>query len=197
MAIKRKDIRAILENDELSIEDRVKGIMDLAHVETDQLRDEADALRQELTKANADLEEANGKITDKQTALDTVTSDFEAYKTQSAVKQENDSKANAYKTILKEAGISDKRIAQVMKVTDLSEFTLNKDGSIRDTDKVKANVLEEWAEFIPVTETINSEVATPPNLGHVDTKMTKEEIMAVKDRDERRRLIQENPDAFR
>ena len=43
MALKRADIRTILENTETSNDDKAKAILDALHKETDELKDQLDA----------------------------------------------------------------------------------------------------------------------------------------------------------
>ena len=46
MALKRADIRTILENTETSNDDKAKAILDALHKETDELKDQLDAKKQ-------------------------------------------------------------------------------------------------------------------------------------------------------
>lgn len=46
MALKRADIRTILENPETSNDDKAKAILDALHKETDELKDQLDAEKQ-------------------------------------------------------------------------------------------------------------------------------------------------------
>ena len=51
MALKRADIRTILENPETSNDDKAKAILDALHKETDELKDQLDAEKTARTQA--------------------------------------------------------------------------------------------------------------------------------------------------
>lgn len=197
MAIGRRHVREILENESLSADEKVKGIMDLLHTETDTLRDQFDALQAEKTQLEADLQASRNETQEKHTALETARSEFEAYKTEQAENAIKSNKAKLYRAMLKEAGISDHRIETVMNVTDLSQLSLNQDGSLRNAEKIAGDIKEKWADFIPVVETNPSEVDIPPaNIAPDGTTLTKEQIMGISDRRERRKAIAEHPELF-
>ena len=60
MALKRADIRTILENPETSNDDKAKTILDALHKETDELKDQLDAEKTARTQAEKDRDAANG-----------------------------------------------------------------------------------------------------------------------------------------
>ena len=82
-----------------------------------------------------------------------------------------------------------------MKVTDLAPINV-KDGAIEDAENVKAAIQDEWGAFIAHTSTHGAKVENPPaNAG--GAKMTKDEIMAIKDTSARQKAIAENIEQFR
>lgn len=103
-------------------------------------------------------------------------------------------KASLYRAALREAGISERHLDSVMKVTDLENVGVV-DGALADPDAVKEAIVSEWGDFIPQTTTHGAKVDNPPR--KADGGMTKDEIMAVRDTQERQRLIAENIDQFR
>ena len=58
MALKRADIRKILENAETSNDDKAKAILDALHKETDELKDQLDAEKTARTQAEKERDEA-------------------------------------------------------------------------------------------------------------------------------------------
>ena len=64
--------------------------------------------------------------------------------------------------MLKEIGVSEKRIDAVMKVTDLDAIELDEQGAIKDLDKAKENAQTEWSDFIQTTTTKGADTSTPP-----------------------------------
>ena len=128
------------------------------------------------------------------TKYDALKDDFDAYKKDVSAKESKATRESAYKKLLKEAGVSEKRIDAVLKVSDVDSLEMEDDGSFKDSDKILENIKEEWADFITTTETRGVKTATPPKSTNV--KMTKEEIMKIEDDGERQKAIAENHDLF-
>ena len=63
--------------------------------------------------------------------------------------------------MLKAAGVSEKRIPAILKVTDLNGIEMDGD-KIKDADKHTQNVKTEWAEFVESTNTTGANTTTPP-----------------------------------
>lgn len=109
-------------------------------------------------------------------------------------KETRAAKETAYRELLKAAGISEKRLESVLKVTDLEKVQLE-DGKLKDADKLTASVKEEWADFIVKTETTGASTSQPPANGS-GGNMTKEQILGIKDGSARRKAMAENPQLF-
>ena len=103
-------------------------------------------------------------------------------------------KKDAYKALLTEAGVSEKRIDKILKITDLSGIELDEDGKIKDSDKHKKDITEEWADFIVTEGREGAETSNPP--GNTGKYKTKDEIMSIKDAGERQQAIAENHELF-
>lgn len=103
-------------------------------------------------------------------------------------------KKDAYKALLSEVGVSEKRIDKILKVTDLGSVELDEDGKIKDSDKHKKTISEEWADFIVKEGKEGADTSTPP--GNAGKYKTKDEIMSIKDTGERQQAIAENHELF-
>jgi len=90
---------------------------------------------------------------DKQTAEDSATTaekwkvkyeaakkDFSDFKAEQAKKDTRAAKENAYRELLKEAGVSEKRIEAVLKVSDVDGVELTDKGEIKGADKLTASI---------------------------------------------------------
>lgn len=120
--------------------------------------------------------------------------EFNDYKKEITAKETKAAKTDAYKALLKETGISEKRIDSILRVTNLDDIELE-DGKIKDSDKLKDTIKTEWEDFIVKTETKGANTQTPPaNTG--GGKKTKEEILAIKDTVERQKAMAENKELF-
>ena len=142
-----------------------------AHTETvNAIKEERDSLKadasrlasveKDLAKANEELEKFKaGDWEKKYTDLKT---EYSTYKTDVETKATKAAKESAYKKLLLDAGVSDKRIDAVMRVSSVDSITLDKDGKIEGADKLLENVKTEWADFIVTKSEQGAKTATPP-----------------------------------
>lgn len=190
MALKRADIRTILENAETSNDDKAKAILDALHKETDELKDQLDAEKTARTQAEKDRDAANGG---KQAAEKALTD----YKAQQTQKDTRAAKAEAYKQLLKDNGVYEKYFDRVVKMTgaDIDALELDENGKAKNAKKFMDNLKDEvWGNFVFNTKTEGAKVDTPPT--NTGSKMTKDQIFAIKDAGERQAAIAANADLF-
>lgn len=121
--------------------------------------------------------------------------EYDGYKNEVQAKELATRKEAAYRNLLKETGVSDKRLDSVLKVTDLSKVELGEDGKLKDTETLAANIKSEWADFIVTSSQQGAKTATPPSGGGKVFK-TKDEIMAITDTPTRQKAIAENHELF-
>lgn len=178
-------------------EEQIDTIVE-AHTETvDALKDEVSKYKtaaERLPAVEKELNELKATGGDFEQKYNALKEEYENYKTEQSAAAEKRAKEEAYKEMLKEAGVSEKRIATVMRVTNLSEIKLDKDGKLTNKDKLVEDVKKEWADFIDTKETKGADVKKPPE--NNGGKMTKEEILKIKDTAERQQKIAENLELF-
>jgi len=185
--------RAFLKGLELTDEQVSKIIA--AHAETvDGLKEVNEGLTAELKKAQEEASKATGNGSDWEAKYNKATQELEELKTQHEKEKELGAKKSAYTALLKETGVSEKRIPAILKLVNFEEVALNKDGHIKDEKSVAESIKEDWSDFIVETIQRGEDVSTPPK--HSSGGMTKEEIMAIKDTTERQQAIADNPQAF-
>ncbi len=161
------------------------------------------------TRYKTKLDEIDELTTAKQTAEDSATTaakwetkykalkeDFSNFKAETAKKETRSAKENAYRALLKEAGIGEKRIEAVLRVSDVDGVELDEKGKIKDSQKLVKDIKAEWADFIVTTETKGAETSVPP-ANNGGSAITKDEIFKIKDASERQRAIAENINLFR
>ena len=192
----RKWLEGILENEELSTKEKAQQIMDGHIAVTDGLKDERDSFKAEAEKAG-DLQKElddlkNGE--DFQKKYEDEHKAFEDFKKKTADDAEAAKVKSAYRKLLAGEGIGEKRLDSILKVTDLSKLKLDKDGNLEDVDGLKKAINDEWGEFKTKVTEKGAVVEKPLQTGKA-TK-TKEEIMAIKDTDERQKAIAENHELF-
>ena len=179
MALKRADIRTILENPETSNDDKAKAILDALHKETDELKDQLDAEKTARTQAEKDRDAANGG---KQAAEKALT-DYKA-------------KEAKFRELLKSAGVLDKYADRVVRLSgeDIDKLELDDKGEVKDAKKHADSLKADWSDFVGTTTTTGAKVDTPPT--NTGSKMTKDQIFAIKDAGERQAAIAANADLF-
>ena len=193
----RKWLEGILENEELTAKEKAQQIMD-GHISvTDGLKEERDSYKTEAEKA-ADLQKqlddhlANGE--DYKKKYEEEHKAFEDFKKQTASEAEAAKIRSAYRKLLADEGIGEKRLDSILKVTDLTKLKLDKDGNLEDVDGLKKAINDEWGEFKVTVKETGAVVEKPIQTGKA-TK-TKDEIYAIKDTAERQKAIAENHELF-
>ena len=97
--------------------------------------------------------------------------------------------------MLKDAGVSEKRIDSIIRVTDLNKVELDDEGKIKDSGELAKSIKDEWSDFIVTESKQGANVSNPPaNTG--GNKMSKDEIMAIKDTSARQKAMLEKKELF-
>ena len=197
MAFTRKMLKAMSIDDE-----KIDQIIE-AHLETlNSIKDERDSYKEDAEKM-ADLQKELKELKDNakdesknpwKAKFDELKDEYEQYKQDEATKETKRTKENAYKQLLKECNVSDKRISSVLRVSDLESIELGEDGKIVNADELKKSIKKEWSDFIYSESEKGAETATPPT--NTGGKKSKEEIMAIKDTAERQQAMLENKELF-
>lgn len=120
------------------------------------------------------------KFEAKEKEYDALKQEFADYKKQVADKELVETKKAAYRQLLVDAGISEKRIDSVLKVSDFSSVELEKDGKIKQADELVKNIKSEWADFIVTQHAQGAKTPNPPanNGGATFEKMSLRDKMA-------------------
>lgn len=121
---------------------------------------------------------------------DEIKQEFEKYKTGIAEKETLARKQDAYRNLLREVGISEKRIDAIMRVSNFDSLELAEDGGLKDSDKLSNDIKEEWSDFITSQREVGTPVANPPAGNGKETPLSREEIMKITDTRERQEAWQ-------
>lgn len=187
MALTRKFLSA------LGIEEEKAEQIIAAHTEsTDYLKSEINKYKDDAEKLPTVQEQLNQYIeAEKKSEKDpykvkyeAVKEEFETYKNGIVAKETAVKKESAYKQLLKDAGVSDKRIPAILKVSNIDDIELDEEGKLKDADALSKAIKAEWSDFIATTSTEGASVATPPS-NSTNAVKTKKEIMEIKDTAER------------
>lgn len=120
--------------------------------------------------------------------------EFDEYKKSVEAKELKRSKSTAYKQVLKELNAS--HVDSILKAsqTELDKIELDENGKIKDVDKLKESIKKEWADFIVAEGQKGANTATPP--ANEGSKLSKEDIMKIKDPTARQKAMYENSELF-
>lgn len=181
-------------------EEKIDQIIE-AHSETvDSLKADRDSYKEDAEKlkdVQKELDDLKAKGDDGwKEKHDRLKDEFDKYKTDVQAKETKAAKEAAYRSILKDANLSEKGIEKAVKYADWDKIELGEDGKLKGAnDHIKA-VREEWAEYVTTTTTTGAKTSTPPTNNGGKTGKTKEEIMAIRDPAVRQAEIAKNPEAF-
>lgn len=180
-------------------EEQVGAIID-AHTETvDGLKKERDKFKDEVEKIPAlqkeieELKESNDSE-DWKTKYEEEHENFEKFKSEVSGEKTIAQIKEAFKKVLADCKVGDKFVDSIIRVTDFSKMKLDKDGKLVDEAKIAESVKSDYSGFIEAKETKGTSVETPP--ANNGSGKTKDEILAIKDTQERQAAIAENHELF-
>lgn len=194
MGLTEEQVNAIIEANEETITG-LKAEIEKHKTASEESEKKLAKVQKELNDIKEEAEESEGKNPYK-AKYDAIKEEFEAYKNDITAKEIKATKKDAYKALLKECGVSEKRIDTVLKCSDdvISGIELE-DGNIKDADDLKKAIKEEWSDFIPTESKQGAGTATPPkNTG--GTTMSKDEIRKISDPMARQKAMAENAELF-
>lgn len=105
----------------------------------------------------SELEKIKKELADK-------TAEYDKFKSEVEAKETKAKKEATYRKLLKDAGISDKRIDVVIKASpaEIEAIAFDKEGNVKDSDKIIAGLKETWSDFVETTQQKGADVQTPP-----------------------------------
>ena len=178
-------------------EEQVDTIIEEHTSVTDALKEKAqkyETTAQKLADVEKELNDLKAGGSDWEDRYNKEHDAFENYKKDIESKAEQENIRTAYKALLKDQNVSEKRIDTILKLTDFSEMKLTKDGKIANEDKVIEKIKEDWSDLIGTETKKGATVEKPINGGKAYT--SREEIMKIRDASERQKAISENMELF-
>lgn len=196
MALTRKFLSA------LGVEEEKAEQIIQAHVDTlEPIKTERDKYKEayeNLPAIQKELEELKAKTAGEdpyKEKFEALQKEYNDFKADVEAKATTAKKETAFRKILKDIGIPEKRIDAVLKVSDISKLELDGEGKIKDGDKLKESLKTEWSDFITTTTSEGAKTPNPP-ANNGKTTMTREEIRAIPDASARQKAMLENPSLF-
>lgn len=87
---------------------------------------------------------------------------FESYKQEQETRELKARKAEAYGALLKETGISERRIGAILRLTDVDGLELDENGKLKDAEAKAEEIRREYSDFIVTSTERGADVPTPP-----------------------------------
>lgn len=152
-------------------EEKIDQIIE-AHTETvdalkkqrDQYKADAEKLP-DVQKELDDLKDAAEKDGENpyKAKYDDLQKEFDDYKADVAAKETKARKTEAYRKLLKDAKVSEKRLDSILKLSPVDDIEIDDKGEIKGAEDIKKRIAEEWSDFIVTEETQNNHNQnTPP-----------------------------------
>lgn len=88
--------------------------------------------------------------------------EFEDYKADVEAKATAAKQKTAYRKLLQNAGVNEKRIDSILKVSDTGKLEFDEKGEVKDADKTVEAIKTEWADFIVTEGKQGAGTSTPP-----------------------------------
>lgn len=195
--------------------DKIEQIIE-AHTETvSGLKQQIADLGDDLAKAKESGTADSDRLKDVQKELDTLKAqvaedaksregkdydalkkEFDDYKADIQAKAVKSAKEKAFRDLLTDMKVSDKGVSLILKYQGVNGIELDEDGKLKDAPALRKAVKEDWSDYISTVETKGADTKTPPGSDSGAGKMTKADIMKIKDTSERQKAIAENPELF-
>lgn len=184
MALTRKFLK------DLGIEgEEVDKIINEHRGTVDSLKDDIDSLKSEIENHKAvekelnDLKESIKDTESYKDKYDALDKKFTEYKAEVQSEKVSFQKAEAYKAMLKNAGVSEKRIESVLKLARvegyLDKIEFDKDGTVKNAADIEAEAKTVYADYVDTIGESGVNTPNPPtNTGNSFENMTLTEKMA-------------------
>ena len=88
--------------------------------------------------------------------------ELDDYKAEVTAKETKAKKTAAYRKLLKDAKVSEKRLDSILKLSPVDDIELDDKGEIKDAENLKKKIEDEWSDFIVKEETRGAENQNPP-----------------------------------
>lgn len=171
-------------------------VLNEVKAERDKYKEEADKLPGVQKQLNELQEVVKGNEKDPfKVKYEALKEEFDKYKADIDTKALQAKKEGAYRDLLKAAGVNEKRIEAVLKVSDVDSIEFDDEGAVKGADKLTEAIKTEWADFITTTGVKGAQTANPP-ANNGKTTMTKEQIRAISDPTARQKAMIENASLF-
>lgn len=199
MSLTDEQIETIIENHTETVDGLKASI--------DELKESNETLTKDnkkLQKIQTEYEELKKSVEENgenpfETKYNELKDEYSKYRSDVEAEKAQAKKETAYRKALKDAGVSEKRIDSVLKLAKvdgkLDDIAFDEKDNLVDGDKIVNAIKTDYAEYIQTLGTAGAHVSNPPsNVG--GGKMSKDEIMQIKDTSARQQAMLANKELF-
>lgn len=200
LGIEADKIDQIIEAHTDSLE-AIKADRDKYKAEIDDSKTDMDAKIKELADTKKELDDLKNQVQTEAKEregkdYDKLKKEFDDYKAEQETKAANAAKESALKELLSDMKMSEKGAKQVLKWMGVSSIELDENGKIKDAVNLRKSLKEDWGDYIQTEGAQGANTSNPPENNGGKKYSTKEEILNIKDRNERQQAISENHELF-
>jgi len=192
MSLTNAQVREILSQagvDSEHMSEAVRKIVEGHTTSIEALREERDAYKAEASKT-AEVQKALDEATEKLKSYankdyDALAKEYAGFKADVEKKSARAQKEEAFKGIMKDAGIPERHYAKIMKYSPVDDITFDDKGKVKDSDAIMKTLKEEWGDHIERSSTSGAVSSNPPSAINGGKVLSKDEIMKIEDTSER------------
>lgn len=178
-------------------EEKIDSIIEEHVAATDALKKERDGYKEKAAQYDEVKKQLdNIKKDDWKAKYEEAKKELDGLKASNAKRETLNAKETAYRKVLEAIGVPEKRHNAIIRLTDLDKIELDADGKVKDEEALKKAATEDWSDYVVTNGEHGVHTDTPPNSSNQPAKKTKEQIMAIKDREERTAEIARNLELF-
>lgn len=180
MGLTEEQVTAIIEANEETINglkdeiEKYKNASEDATKKLSKVQKELDGIKEEAEK-NDGRSPYKVKYEALKEDMDKLQKQFDDYKADVDAKETKSKKSDAYRKLLKETGVSEKRLDAILKVTDIDNLEFDEEGKLKNMDDLVKNIKEEWSDFIATESKQGAQTSNPP-ANNGGQKMTRADI---------------------
>lgn len=180
-----------LKQQNADLSDQLAKAKETGSADSEKLKDVQEKYDALVKQVEADSKAREGKD------YDALKREYDNYKAEQAEKETRAKKEAAFRDLLKEMNISEKGAKLAVKYQDFAAIELEEDGTVKGGKDLRKAIKEDWGDYIVKEEQRGAETSTPlgSESGGAGGK-TKDQIMSIKDDNERQKAIAENPELF-
>ena len=192
-SLKLKRMLEIITDEDKSPEEKANVILGEHQLVLAEIKDERDKLKEQVEKL-PDLQKQVEKLTKEAEEFTKEKKSFEDYKSKIEQNEKLSKVKSAYDQLLKDENYSEKWRERIIESTNFSDMKLGEDGKLADEKALRDAVNGKWGDVKTTVTTQGAKVDNPPHNGN--GKMSKEDILKIKDTSERQKAIAENLELF-